>query len=66
MGFYDAALQAFEKLHMMIPNAYEVLYQIGNLYEVMGMRQLALKWFNILIARLPNDSEILSRMGYLC
>ncbi len=29
------------------------------------MRRQALKWYNILITKVPSDSEILAKMGYL-
>jgi intraflagellar transport protein 88 len=34
-------------------------------YELIGMRRQALKWYHILITKVPSDSEILAKMGYL-
>lgn len=34
LGLASDALQAFEKLHTIVPNNTEVLYHIANLYEV--------------------------------
>lgn len=65
LGYYNESLQAFEKLHTIIPNSYEVLYQIAHVYELIGMRRQAIKWYNILITKVPSDSEILAKMGYL-
>ena len=66
LGYYNESLQAFEKLHTIIPNSYEVLYQIAHVYELIGMRREALKWYNILITQnVQSDSEILAKMGYL-
>jgi len=65
LGYYNESLQAFEKLHTIIPNSYEVIYQIAHVYELIGMRRIALKWYNILITKVPSDSEILAKMGYL-
>lgn len=65
LGYYNESLQAFEKLHTIIPNSYEVIYQIAHVYELIGMRRQALKWYNILITKVPSDSEILAKMGYL-
>lgn len=65
LGYYNESLQAFEKLHTIIPNSYEVIYQIAHVYELIGMRRQAIKWYNILITKVPSDSEILAKMGYL-
>lgn len=35
LGLPGDSLQAFEKLHTIIPNNTEVIYHIANLYEVM-------------------------------
>jgi intraflagellar transport protein 88 len=42
-----------------------VIYQIAYAYELIDMRRQALKWYNILITKVPSDSEILTKMGYL-
>lgn len=66
LGYFNESLQAFEKLHTIIPNSYEVLYQIAHVYELIGMRREALKWYNVLITQnVQSDSEILAKMGYL-
>lgn len=39
LGYYNESLQAFEKLHTIIPNSYEVIYQISHVYELIGMRR---------------------------
>tara|TARA_B110000285_G_C15118375_1_gene615525 strand:+ start:1657 stop:1893 length:237 start_codon:yes stop_codon:yes gene_type:complete len=65
LNYYNESLQAFEKLHTIIPNSYEVIYQIAHVYELIGMRRQALKWYNILVTKVPTDSEILAKMGYL-
>lgn len=65
LGYYSESLQAFEKLHTIIPNSYEVVYQIAHVYELIGMRRQALKWYHILVTKVPSDSEILAKMGYL-
>ncbi|CAM9133796.1 unnamed protein product [Discosporangium mesarthrocarpum] len=66
LGLINEALQAFEKLHTIIPNNSEVIYHIANLYEVHQENlPMAAKWFNILLARVPSDPGILSRMGHI-
>jgi len=63
MGAYQEALQAFDKLHTIIPHNPEVIYQIANLYEQTGELGNAIKWFNILSTRVPSDPVVLARMG---
>jgi intraflagellar transport protein 88 len=65
LGYYNEALQAFEKLHTIIPNSQDVIYQIGHINELIGMRRQALKWYSILVTKVPSDSEVLAKMGYL-
>lgn len=65
LGTVDEALQAFEKLHSIIPNSPEVMYQIANLYDITGKYRTALKWFNLLTSRLPSDPGVLARMGQM-
>ncbi len=57
------ALRAFEKLHSLLPNNAQVYFQIANLYEVHNDVDEALKWYNVLIARHPNDPGILSKIS---
>jgi intraflagellar transport protein 88 len=63
MDVNNEAQQAFEKLHSIIPNNPEVIYQIANLYDQIGNPRLAAKWFNILYTRVPTDPGVLSRLG---
>jgi len=63
---WNEALQAFEKLHQIIPNSADVIFQVAYLYEARGQFDLALKWYNILVARLPSDASVLARVGQLC
>jgi intraflagellar transport protein 88 len=57
------SLQAFEKLHSIIPNSPEVIYQIASLHDFMGSYRIATKWYNILITRVPSDPEALAKLG---
>lgn len=50
MNVLNEALQAFEKLHSIVPSNVEVLYQIASLHDMMGNYRSAAKWFNILIS----------------
>lgn len=65
MGITSEALQAFEKLHSIIPNNPEVIFQIANLHDLMQDYRNAAKWFNILITRVPTDPGVLARLGQI-
>lgn len=80
MGVLGEALQAFEKLHSIVPSNSEVLYQIANLHDMMGNYRQAAKWFNILLSCFGDkgdrsrgghavksvaDPGVLARMGQL-
>lgn len=57
MGILNEALQAFEKLHSIVPSNIEVLYQIASLHDMMGNYRQAAKWFNILISCFGDGSD---------
>ncbi|ETW04044.1 hypothetical protein H310_04429 [Aphanomyces invadans] len=70
IGVLNEALQAFEKLHSIVPTNTEVLYQIANLHDMMGNYRQAAKWFNILLscfgsAKNIADPGVLARMGQI-
>lgn len=56
-------LQAFEKLQNIMNNAPEVLFQIGSIYERAEDYQQAIKWYNVLVTRLPSDAGVLQRIA---
>ncbi|RHY33933.1 hypothetical protein DYB32_001280 [Aphanomyces invadans] len=69
IGVLNEALQAFEKLHSIVPTNTEVLYQIANLHDMMGNYRQAAK-FNILLscfgsAKNIADPGVLARMGQI-
>ncbi|KAL7470419.1 LOW QUALITY PROTEIN: hypothetical protein ACHAXS_010642 [Conticribra weissflogii] len=61
----DEAIRSFEKIHRITPNNPSALYQIADIYDVSVNTEDAIKWFNVLTARVPSDATILSRLGYL-
>ncbi|KAE9353761.1 Intraflagellar transport protein 88 [Phytophthora rubi] len=77
MGVLNEALQAFEKLHSIVPTNTEVLYQIANLHDMMSNYRQAAKWFNILLscfggsdkrdrnAKNVADPGVLARLGQI-
>lgn len=65
LGYYNEALQAYEKLHTIVPSSIEVIFQIGNINELIGLRRQAIKWYSILVTKVPSDADILAKMGFL-
>jgi intraflagellar transport protein 88 len=65
LGLAEEAIQAFKKVHEIIPNDPQVLFQIADIYELQGRSHDALKWFNVLSARVQSDPAILARLGRL-
>lgn len=65
LGNLSESLQAFEKLHTIIPSSPEVIYQIANLHDLMGHYRAASKYFNYLISKVPSDPGALARLGQI-
>jgi hypothetical protein len=42
-----------------------VIFQIGHINELIGLRRQAIKWYSILVTKVPSDSDILAKMGFL-
>lgn len=59
------ALQAFDKLHSLVPNSPEVIYQIAVLHETLGSFNAALDNFNILLTKVPTDPGVNLHVGQL-
>ncbi|KAL7692215.1 putative 43kDa postsynaptic protein [Plasmopara halstedii] len=57
MGVINEGLQAFEKLHSIVPSNPEVLYQIASLHDTLGNYRQAAKWFNILLSCLGSNDK---------
>lgn len=60
---YAQALQWFEKLHAILANSAQVIFQIADIHDKSGNLPLALEWYNILISVVPTDPGILARLG---
>jgi intraflagellar transport protein 88 len=65
MGILHESLQAFEKLHTIVPDSPEVIYQIANLHDLNNNIPQAIKWFNILLSSVPSDPGAQSRLGQI-
>ena len=63
LGLFEDALEDFFKLHSIVRNHSEVVYQLANLYEVMGDMDQAIEWYLQLLGLTPTDPVILQKMG---
>lgn len=45
---------------MLIP---EAIFQIASVHETIGNVKQALKWYQVLLTKLPTDAGLLSRIG---
>ncbi|KAB1267506.1 Intraflagellar transport protein 88-like protein [Camelus dromedarius] len=64
----DEALDCFLKLHAILRNSAQVLYQIASVYltyELMDDPSQAMEWLMQLISVAPTDSRALSKLGGL-
>lgn len=67
IGDFDEALNYFHKLnanlgHQQLP---ELIFQIGNVYELMGDVSAALEWYHQLLGIVQSDAGILKKVGEL-
>ncbi|EGR33380.1 hypothetical protein IMG5_054890, partial [Ichthyophthirius multifiliis] len=62
LNMFAEALQALEKLQTIISTP-EVVYQMGSIHELMGNTKQALKWYQVLLTKVPSDPNILARVG---
>ena len=60
---FEMALKWFEKLHSIVNNSSEVIFEIADIYDQMGNLNQSLEWYNILISLIPTDPGILARMA---
>ncbi|EGR28423.1 hypothetical protein IMG5_176090 [Ichthyophthirius multifiliis] len=60
-ALYNLAF-ALEKLQTIISTP-EVVYQMASIHELMGNTKQALKWYQVLLTKVPTDPNILARVG---
>ena len=65
MGALSEALQAFEKLHTLVPSSPEVIHHIAALHEQLGNPKAAAKYFGLLTACAPTDAGTFAYLGHL-
>lgn len=63
LGNAEDAINAFLKLHKLLPKDPQVIYMIGDLYDSLNMVREASEWFKILHGVVPNDPSVLARLG---
>lgn len=62
---YQESLNTFHRLHSIIPESVEVIYQIADVYRLLGDNDSAAEWYNRLIARVPSDPGVLHNLGQI-
>jgi intraflagellar transport protein 88 len=65
LGLYHDALQAFKKLHRVVPSDLCVLYQIAMVYSTIDEIPSAVHWLTTLHTACPSDPTILAKLGQL-
>lgn len=67
LGDFDEALNYFHKLNANLGHQQhpEIIFQIGNLYELMGDISAALEWYHQLLGVVQSDAGVLKKVGEL-
>jgi intraflagellar transport protein 88 len=65
LGALGEALQAFEKLHTIVPSSPEVIRHIASLHEQLGNPKAAAKYYSYLLTRVPTDAGALAYLGQM-
>ncbi|KAI0213548.1 Intraflagellar transport 88 [Lamellibrachia satsuma] len=60
---YEDALDSFYKLHGILRNSPQVIYQIADIYDKLGDMAQSVEWFLQLVGIVPSDAAILQRLG---
>lgn len=64
IGEFDEALNYFHKLNVNLGHQHpEIIFQIGNVYELMGDFSAALEWYHQLLGIVQTDAGILKKVG---
>ena len=63
MGALPDAVQAFRKLHRLVPDDSGVVWQLGHVYELMGDVDNARDYYHQLVTAIPSDPSLLSHLG---
>ncbi|KAK2185541.1 hypothetical protein NP493_231g03022 [Ridgeia piscesae] len=60
---YEDALDSFYKLHAILRNSPQVIYQLADIYDKLGDTSQSVEWFLQLVGIVPSDAMILQRLG---
>ena len=63
LGFLNDALQAFDKLHSIVPKLPEVIYQIANVHDMLDNHKASTDNFNTLLTQVPSDPGVHAKLG---
>uniref|UniRef100_A0A3Q3FHF0 Intraflagellar transport protein 88 homolog n=1 Tax=Labrus bergylta TaxID=56723 RepID=A0A3Q3FHF0_9LABR len=61
----EEALDCFLKLHAILRNSAQVMYQLANLYPLLEDTQQAIEWLMQVISVTPTDPQALAKLGEL-
>ncbi|GFS10276.1 intraflagellar transport protein 88 homolog [Elysia marginata] len=65
LGRLEDGIDCFYKLHAILRNSPQVMYQIADIYEQLEDTAQATEWFMQLIGVVSSDPSVLARMGEL-
>uniref|UniRef100_H2YAL2 Uncharacterized protein n=1 Tax=Ciona savignyi TaxID=51511 RepID=H2YAL2_CIOSA len=65
-GRLDESLDCFLKLHNIVRNNAQVMFQIATLYEMMEDGNQAMEWLMQCQGVVPTDASVMSRMADIC
>jgi intraflagellar transport protein 88 len=60
---YEDALESFNKLHNILRNSAQVMYQLADLHDLLGESAQAREWLIQLLGVVPTDAVIEKRLG---
>eukprot|EP00210_Caulerpa_lentillifera_P001414 g1358.t1 len=63
--FLQSAYSSFLRLHQLLPENLETLFQLGCICETQLNLEESIKWFEILHSLIPEDASVLEKLGAL-
>ena len=60
---FEDALDSFYKLHTILRNSPQVMYQLADIHDQLGNTPEATEWLMQLVGIVPSDATILQRLG---
>uniref|UniRef100_A0A8C7CQM7 Intraflagellar transport protein 88 homolog n=1 Tax=Oncorhynchus kisutch TaxID=8019 RepID=A0A8C7CQM7_ONCKI len=65
LGRLEESLDCFLKLHAILRNSSQVMWQLANLFEMLEDPHQAIEWLMQLITVTPTDPQVLAKLGEL-